>query len=825
MTPVRRTLSPDVLALAVLTLLVGLAIWNRLAFDAWLWVDFDLAGFFLPWYTHLGDTLRSGDVPGWNPHLLSGTPFAGDPESGWGYLPAMVAFAFLEPIPAIKTMIAAQIVIATLSTYAFARALGMGAAGALAAALVYAGGPFLRWPTDGETSMAQVATWLPLALLGVEMAVYSRSWSRRAVAVWIGGIGVSQMLAAWLGQGAMYALLVLASYALYRVLTESSLPARDRVLRLSLAAVAVALGGALGAAGVLPRLATIAEMTLSEGYDGVTGLGSTYAPFELPFLLFRLLAPDMRRRAMAIGGAALVLAILAIPLARRRFAVPYFAPMTVVALVLMLPRTPLHELFYLLPRVRDFHEHQPFRVVIVAPIAIAVLAGATIDSLGALRGRRRLLWAAGGGALAAAAVAWFADSGGRVRFVGWPPVIAAVVALILVASVLAVRTSATRGVAGAWHGLAPALLAVCVFAQPAGIELTGSWLGWPAHPALERIWNPDESREQVLHAYASETAADPAGAFLQAQQAAGEPFRYLGYGGFAYIGDGVRTGAYASFPLDARLIAVVLNGRPFFLDLAEIQGYNPVQLRRYSEFVTAMNGQPLDYHYLYLLPNGLRSPLLRLLNVRYLVLDASLPPGRDDVVAITTGRREVLRTEQVVVYEDPAALPRAWIVYDVQQVARGEALTLLQTGAIDPRQTALVEGELPVVAAPSGSAAASAAVTHWEPDAITVAVETGAPGLLVLSEVYADGWRAYVDGERVDILPTDHILRGIPVPAGSSVVELRFDPPAYRAGMAISGLALAAMAATFATAGIAWATDRRRDRAHGEAATSLPEQR
>jgi hypothetical protein len=393
-----------------------------------------------------------------------------------------------------------------------------------------------------------------------------------------------------------------------------------------------------------------------------------------------------------------------------------------------------------------------------------------------------------------------------------------------VAAVLAFREP-VRPVARAFRIATPALLIVCVVAQPTALEWTGSWLGWPANQQMKRIWNPETDREQELHAYVSDTATDPVGAFLQAQQAAGEPFRYLGYAGFAYPGAREGDGAYSSRPFAPNVVAVAINGRPFFLELEEIQGYNPVQLRRYSEFVTAMNGQPLNYHFLYLLEPGLRSPLLRLLNVRYLVLDATLPVDRSDVVALQTGRREVLRTDLAIVYEDPAALPRAWIAHDVQQVNRGEALPLLQNGTVDPRQTALVEGEAPAVSAPSDPAADSAAVTHWEPDAMTVAVETGAPGLLVLSEMYADGWRAYVDGERVDILPTDHILRGIPVPAGSSVVELRFEPPAYRVGKIVSGFSAVAMIATFATVGLASATPPRRRRPNGGDGTTPPRQR
>ena len=89
MARIRSITGADARALAVLVGLTTLVAWNRLAFDGWL-ARMDLITFFLPWYAFLGERLRAFDVPGWNPHLFSGTPFAGDPGSGWMYLPAML---------------------------------------------------------------------------------------------------------------------------------------------------------------------------------------------------------------------------------------------------------------------------------------------------------------------------------------------------------------------------------------------------------------------------------------------------------------------------------------------------------------------------------------------------------------------------------------------------------------------------------------------------------------------------------------------------------------------------------------------------------------
>ena len=248
--------------------------------------------------------------------------------------------------------------------------------------------------------------------------------------------------------------------------------------------------------------------------------------------------------------------------------------------------------------------------------------------------------------------------------------------------------------------------------------------------------------------------------------------------------------------------AILVNGRPIFLGLDEIQGYNPLQLARYAEFMSALNGEPQDYHVAYLLPSGTASPLLDLLDVRYVLVDATLPPGRADVAALTAGRREVFRTEGVVVYERRSRLPHAWIVHDVRAVERGAALPRLAAGGVDPRRTALVEGVPPLVAVPTDPTAEWAEVTAYEPDALTIATRATAPGLLVVSEVYESGWRAYVDGGPAALLPTDHVLRGVPIPEGEHTVDLRYEPPALRLGLAVSGLATLLMVVAFVAAAI-----------------------
>jgi len=354
----------------------------------------------------------------------------------------------------------------------------------------------------------------------------------------------------------------------------------------------------------------------------------------------------------------------------------------------------------------------------------------------------------------------------------------------------------------------PILILAVAFLFPTGLELTGSWLGWPPQQRWEQLWRPNPAEEAALTQDVSRTDPAGAGRFLQEQLESSGPFRYAGYGGLGYPGDEARRESYMERRFDPAISALLVNGRPIYLGLYDIQGYNPLHLARYDEFMAALNAASQDYHTAFLLPSGLRSLLLDLLDVRYIVQDAELPPSRDDIQSLEAETRAVFSTPRVIVHERYSAAPHAWIVHDVRPVTRGQALPLLASGAVDPYQTALVEGAPPVTAAPSGAAAGSVRVIVYEPDRVSMATQAAAPGLLVVSEIFESGWRAYVDGNEVEILPTDHALRGIPIPDGEHTVEMHYDPLSLRLGLWISGIAAAAMLVTFVVAGWSWLSGR-----------------
>ena len=67
------------------------------------------------------------------------------------------------------------------------------------------------------------------------------------------------------------------------------------------------------------------------------------------------------------------------------------------------------------------------------------------------------------------------------------------------------------------------------------------------------------------------------------------------------------------------------------------------------------------------------------------------------------------------------------------------------------------------------------------------------PGWLVLSEVIAPDWEARIDGETVDIFPTDLALRGVYVPWGDHTITFDYQPRRVYAGVFISALSVIAV--------------------------------
>ncbi|MEX1026106.1 MAG: hypothetical protein WD226_13610 [Planctomycetota bacterium] len=119
-------------------------------------------------------------------------------------------------------------------------------------------------------------------------------------------------------------------------------------------------------------------------------------------------------------------------------------------------------------------------------------------------------------------------------------------------------------------------------------------------------------------------------------------------------------------------------------------------------------------------------------------------------------------------------------------------IALLASGTIDPRVTCLVPPGTATGAPTDVRAAARPVVERLTKSTLDVTLAASPGGWLVVSEQWAPGWRATIDGADVPVVRADHTLRAVRVPAGTVRVRFRYAPTTFLlAGMAcLAGLLL-----------------------------------
>jgi hypothetical protein len=136
------------------------------------------------------------------------------------------------------------------------------------------------------------------------------------------------------------------------------------------------------------------------------------------------------------------------------------------------------------------------------------------------------------------------------------------------------------------------------------------------------------------------------------------------------------------------------------------------------------------------------------------------------------------------------ALGNAWFVQDLSFVENAdEELKSLED--FDPASEAVVDGRYSdILADVSFNSRAHPVIQlkEYRPNYLKyeATVEDGTP-LAVFSEIYySAGWNAYLDGQPVEYVRANYILRAMPVPAGKHEIEFRFEPESYFMGNKIS---------------------------------------
>ena len=195
-----------------------------------------------------------------------------------------------------------------------------------------------------------------------------------------------------------------------------------------------------------------------------------------------------------------------------------------------------------------------------------------------------------------------------------------------------------------------------------------------------------------------------------------------------------------------------------------IGGYHGAKLRIYQDVIDYYlqnNWQMLMMHFR---NNGTRldaremlreMPVLNMLNTKYVIFH----PGQEPL-------------------ENPHAYGNAWFVSNIETVSSAEE-ELQALADSDLQRTAIIRqdrlGDWGSYQNTSGGNEIE--LISYTPDHMKFEAVANGDKIAVFSDIYYPaGWKAFVDGEEVEIKRVNYILRALMVPNGEHTIEFRFEP-------------------------------------------------
>lgn len=167
----------DLMALAALIMLWMLFFWRYLTpneADRVAFPQGDFTDQFYAFRTFAFNEFKAGRFPLWMPCVFSGYPFQADPQSSLFYPPATLnLLLFLKaekfPLKALELEAMLHVLAASVFTYLFLRQKFKRRTSSLLGSIVFAYGGYLTSYPPLQLAILETATWLPLALLSVEI--------------------------------------------------------------------------------------------------------------------------------------------------------------------------------------------------------------------------------------------------------------------------------------------------------------------------------------------------------------------------------------------------------------------------------------------------------------------------------------------------------------------------------------------------------------------------------------------------------------------------------------------------------------------------------
>ena len=747
----------DALALSLFGIAI-LAYFSPLILSKGALFYFDVTEINYAYRHYFAETLKSGRLAFWCHRLYNGLPLFAESQAGYFHPLKFIFYPWMSTWAALGYDMVASLTITGLGTYVWLRRHAH-PAGALAGALISVFGGF-TWAHFVHTSMINALAAVPWIIWGLE-----RSWRTGR----FGGSGLAafalatQVFAGHL-QDALMSIQLIGLMSIYALIVSNQRNSRHRVIMQG--AVVMLFGVAIAAVQWLPSYDLLKRTPRTEGLTWLDQTFGSWHPQLLPTLFVREAYGTRARDTdwmdgfypyhemnAYLGATAMLLALVGMRRWRNAW-VGLWIFIGFISAVFMLGRfTFVMDFWHRVPILGS--SRIPVRYHLWATFATAALASQGLDML--IRGRedvrmKRPLAFLGVFALLAAGIfawgmtPWWTESSRwtaayhqeRNHWLTDDLMFGAVrSAILFIAGILAFR------LASAAKSVSFRIFTSYVLAGIIGCDLISAH--WHEMPTVDpAFWTQPPAAAGVVQ-------SDPKVSRIMgiARFSAGEP-------------------GYASKPIDFFAARDALGwSLPLAYDLESNVGETPFRPARLIRLTDLSGGEPWRF---------------AIEGVTHMVtgqpMNATMKP---------------VQAGSAFVYRLPDPEPRFHWAREVRIVAdqaQAEA-TVKSLGSANTTDVLVVESEEPPQCVPaSGDWTAGIRTIEYGGDRMTFDLESAAPNWLRIGVSFDPGWRAWVDGEEIEVSPAQLAFMAVPIPGGSHRLEMRYLPVHFRLGGVLTGAAL-----------------------------------
>ncbi len=714
---------------------------------------FDVARELYPWKTLVIDSIKNKSLPLWNPYNFSGTPLLANYQSQTFY-PLGILYLFLPQPVAWTILVMLQIALGMLFMYLFAHAIGLSKTAAMLTAITFNLSSFAVSWIEFNTVWHTIL-WLPLILYLIERGISQKRLTPGQQFLFI--FSLFSAMTAGHPQDFINTFLFLCIYCLFRfaIIPEKTIK-ENIVFFLKHYAILLFLPFLLAAIQLLP---TIELFTISSRVPhDVSDILSTMLIqiWQLPLLIYQDFFGNPATRTYTIHdtyvGKTLSIGIVGFTLALWSFFSKkkswYWKFFTITASIILLIsiNSPLTALLYRFP-VPILSTGTPTRNLFILMLALSVLAGFGFDDLSkAARNIKQYLIVA----IGIIGISWLA-------------------ALLL-------------------PTLYPVILPSLV--RKSAIIITGFIF------SVVILFFASLYKRVFLYGFILLSIAELGYGFIKFNPFVPVSFLYPPNTVFSFLS--AHDGNYRFWGYGTTRIESNLNAQ---YQLYSTDGTDPLNLKLYNQFLQATKDGFLariftkqtrsdaeiapGYGERDLPDNTYRLRIMDLLGVKY-ILDR--PENPKDNTTFDAKRFKPIDTlsNQYTIFENMLVYPRAFLAGEYKTYDSIESFEQqFFAKSFNPRQTILLPKDAGNIQI-TKTTKATATITSYKPEEVIIQTENDAPQLLFLSDAYAPGWKATIDGIPTFVYRANYAFRAVVVPTGTHIVSFVYRPISYTIGLYLS---------------------------------------